>query len=130
MEKKILILITIVLPLGILTVFSFKDFLIKDSPIENKTPESKIVTKGNFILEYTYKGENIWEYSVTGQLPNPCYQASTDVIVAESYPEQVFVTVTVAPPEDDVMCAQVISEYEYSGEFSASKEATVALQVK
>ena len=88
------------------------------------------ITEDNFTLTTEYKEESRWEYTVVGQLPNPCYTATTDAIVAESYPEQVSITVSVQVPDADTMCAQVIQEYEYSGEFQASEEATVKLLVE
>jgi len=123
---------TFLLILFALSIGLFAYHIFFQSNTEEKKKNSDIylnrITKENFVLKYTYKGNNKWEYSVTGQLPNPCYKASTEVLIAESYPEQVSVIVTITPPEDDIMCAQVISEYRYSGEFSASEGATVALQ--
>ena len=85
--------------------------------------------ENNFKLESKYISENSWEYTVTGELPNPCYNASVDAIVAESYPEQVTVTVTIEEPDPEVMCAQVIQEFSYEGTFSASEKADIKLVV-
>ena len=85
--------------------------------------------ENNFKLESKYISTNSWEYTVTGELPNPCYNASVDAIVAESYPEQVTVTVTIEEPDPEVMCAQVIQEFSYEGTFSASEKADIKLVV-
>jgi len=81
-------------------------------------------------LEKRYLSENNWEYTVTGQFPNPCYKGFVEVIVAESYPEQVTVLIDVQEPSDDIVCAQVVSDFEYNGTFSASEQALVELELK
>ena len=81
-------------------------------------------------LESKYISNNNWEYTVTGDLPNPCYKATVDATVAESYPEQVTVTVTTTAPSGDEMCAQVIQEFSYEGTFSASDKAVIDFEVK
>ncbi len=88
------------------------------------------ITVDNFTLSATYKNDSKWEYTVVGQLPNPCYNVTTNATVAESYPEQVSITVSVQVPDADTVCAQVMQEYEYTGEFQASEEATVNLLVE
>lgn len=128
-QQYTFLLILLALSIGLFAYYLFFHSNYQKNKVENNIPLNRI-TKENFVLEYTYKGSNKWEYSITGQLPNPCYKAATDVLVAESYPEQASVIVTVTPPDDDVMCAQVISEYSDSGEFSASEKANVSLQVK
>jgi len=95
-----------------------------------KDIQSKDITKDNFVLTYSYIGDNKWTYTLTGTLPNPCYTVSVDALVAESYPEQVSIIATVTPPEDDIACIQVVQEYEHTGDFSASEKAIVTLQVK
>lgn len=93
------------------------------------TNERNEITKDNFLFSYNYKGNNLWEYSVTGTLPNPCYIIKTESVVAESYPEQVTVTSTVTEPPANLMCTQVIQEVNEVGEFQASELATVSFIV-
>jgi len=81
-------------------------------------------------LEYDYKEDNTWEYIVTGTLPNPCYEITTEVMVAESYPEQVTVKAIVTPPAEDEMCVQVIENVNETGEFQASAEALVTFEIE
>lgn len=129
MDKKGLILIGIGLLLGIaLLVYSY--MTKQEDTIEIPTDNRSEITKDNFTLSYDYKGESKWTYKVVGTLPNPCYKVSTEGIVAESYPEQVTISVNVEEPNPEEMCIQVIQEYEYEGEFSASGEAKVTLQVR
>ncbi len=104
----------------------------KDSNLindDNKMDNTPIIQEDGFSLESRYIGDNIWEYTVTGQLPNPCYLAKVDVMVAESYPEQVTVNVNITEPKPDIMCAQVIQDFEYSNTFTASEKAVISLTV-
>jgi hypothetical protein len=128
MNKKQNVVLAILLLL-FLIFFTYVFFLTNEEEIPLNTDRTKI-TMDNFTLTTEYKGESKWEYTIVGQLPNPCYTVSTNAIVAESYPEQVSITVNVQPPDADVICAQVIQEYEYTGEFQASEKATVKLLVE
>jgi len=53
-----------------------------------------------------------------------------DSLVKESYPEQVTVKVTVVEPKGSEICTQVIQDFLYEGEFTASEKATVELKVE
>lgn len=128
MDKKGLILIGmgILLASGLLLYyFFFQKNEYADDPID---PISNITVE-DFSLKYEYKGESRWEYTVVGQLPNPCFKVTTESLVAESYPEQVSIVVKVKDPDPDEMCIQVIQEYEYMGEFNASELAKISLKV-
>lgn len=131
MFKKILLAIILLLSILFLVyALSYKEEPKQEDKDITQDDCSNTITEGNFTLVYTCEDDNLWKYTVSGQLPNPCYEVSTEVLVAESYPEQVTVVVAVTEPDADTMCAQVIQEYEYSGEFNASRGATVTLQVK
>lgn len=83
----------------------------------------------NINLSYNYLGDDTWRYMVTGTLPNPCYDISTEAIVMDSDPEQVIVKATISPPGEDELCPQVIQEVYEEDEFEAGEDATVSLQV-
>ena len=131
MEKRNIPLVGIfLLCLVLLGAFAYQIYLVmqKEKTDQDKnTPQS--ITKDDFTFEYTYSGENLWKYTITGTLPNPCYSISTSASVAESYPEQVFVTSTITPPKKDEICAQVVKEVNEIGEFTASENATVSFNV-
>lgn len=97
-----------------------------DEPVENET---FVLEEEDFNLEYQYKGENLWQYTVTGQIPNPCYNVLVESMVAESYPEQVTIKISVSEPDTSLMCTQVIQEIEEMGEFQASPDAQVTMSV-
>lgn len=131
MEKKNIPLVGIfLLCLILLGSLAYQIYLVMQKEKEEKaesTPQS--ITKDDFTFKYTYSGENLWKYTITGTLPNPCYSISTSSSVAESYPEQVFVTSTITPPKKDDICAQVIKDVNEIGEFTASENATVSFNV-
>jgi hypothetical protein len=91
---------------------------------------SKTISEGSFTLKAGFSPDNKWDYTLTGQLPNPCYSANVEELVAESYPEQVHINVTVIPPKKDVVCIQTISEFKKTGTINASEKATINLSVK
>ena len=109
----------------------WKDSNISIGNNNNNDMNTPLVSKkDNFSLTSTYIGNNNWEYTVTGQLPTPCHKADVQSLVAESYPEQVFIVITVKEPQPDIICTQVIQEFEYEGTFTASENATVSLDVR
>ncbi len=129
MKRKYLLigLISLLITLSIVTFFLIKD-RSKDS---NVTYIDDNGDNGfNLILEKEYKSDNLWEYKVTGKFPNPCYTAAVDEVVRESYPEQVTILVSISKPSDGMICAQVITDYEHEGTFSASEKASVKLEIK
>ena len=97
-----------------------EDSITLDGPIDYE----------NLNFEYTYVGDNRWEYMITGTLPNPCYEIKTESIVMESSPEQVVVRSTITPPSEDMVCTQVIQEVYEEGEFIASEEAEVRFEIE
>lgn len=129
-KTKILLLSILILIFGyFLCTYLFKgECLTAFNTLKDQRDES--ITQNNFRLEARYTEVNKWEYTVTGQLPNPCYTASVDTTIAESYPEQVTVRINIFEPEQDMVCTQVIQDYSYQGTFSASEKATISLEVK
>ena len=107
-----------------------EDNILNDIPDENVPRVQEPSSYDNLNLQYNYKGNNIWEYQVTGTLPNPCYGIFTEAVVMESYPEQVVIKSIIKPPDEDVVCTQVIQEVYEEGEFQASGEAEVTFEIE
>lgn len=126
MNKQQIIFLVI---FAVLSIGSFIYHFYWASQTYNDVEETKKIREEDFTLEYSYKENNIWKYTVVGNLPNPCYKVSTDALVAESYPEQVYIKVIIDKPEENTICTQVIEEYKYSSEFNASERAIVDFQV-
>lgn len=130
-KKNIFLAILLILSIILFAYAFFIRYNGDEQYIPSNTDSTQTeITEDNFTLTASYIEDNTWEYNIVGQLPNPCYTVTTDAIVAESYPEQVSIVVNVEAPDADVMCAQVIEPYEYTGEFQASEEATVKLLVE
>ncbi len=131
-RKACLFLLTLVLLGVILCIYLTQGscFVLKEDGINTDTQTTQTTSQGDFKLESKYISENNWEYTVTGNLPNPCYKARVYTTVAESYPEQVTITVTTTVPRADEMCTQVIQEFSYEGTFLASDKAVVNFEVK
>ena len=57
------------------------------------------------------------------EVPTPCHILETDVIIRESFPEQVTVRFTVSTQAE--ICAQVITPARFKVEFEASERASI-----
>lgn len=86
-------------------------------------------TEDGFTAVATYEGENHWRWQLSGTLPNPCYGIKTEVFVAESYPEQVSLNVSITSPDAGQMCIQRIKRVREYGTYEASQGASFALTV-
>lgn len=115
-------LLTILLPL-----LFFNSKKERELPNEKTKQPTQIY---DLELEKQYVSENKWNYKVTGKFPNPCYDAYIEVIIQESYPEQVTLLVEVIKPSQDMVCAQVITNFQKEGNFNASEQAVVELKIK
>ena len=100
-----------------------------DTPEGSVTEVTLVDQEGNFEMVASYVGANAWDYAITGELPNPCYEFRHEAIVAESFPEQVSVVGTIEAPADDVICAQVIEQVSVDGSFGASPDAAIQFEV-
>lgn len=116
----------------ILGVLYWQDLLSNPAADTPDTGNSSSITtqvleESGFKLQLEYTGNNVWNYTLSASLPNPCTDVVVDTLVAESYPEQV--TVNVKTTEKDRVCVQVIREYETEGTIRASEKATFKLNV-
>lgn len=130
-EASILLAI-IILTIGFVFGMSYQKNIDAHSDTTAVKDEGRIETLevDGFTITAHYEGENQWEYQVTGVLPNKCVRHDVTEVVAESYPEQVTVTLAVFEPEDDSLCAQVLKPVDEVGEFQASEEASINFEVE
>lgn len=99
------------------------DYLVTSSA-EEKYPVEM------FDFSASFSPDNQWGFSVTADMPTPCHTISIgDVLVAESYPEQVSINILVKEPSEDIACAQVIDTQRLTGGFQASDKASVRLNI-
>ncbi|MDQ6984989.1 MAG: hypothetical protein Q9M91_00570 [Candidatus Dojkabacteria bacterium] len=101
--------------------------LNKSAPTREGDIVSHIVD--GFYLEAEFKGGNSWDFVINGSVPNPCYTYDTEVIIAESFPEQVTVNLDVNKPAEGLICTQVIEEVTINGSYQADENSTVRLKV-
>lgn len=91
---------------------------IKDT--DNKT----VVGSEKVTLKTSFKNGKL-EYSGSVQLPSPCHKLDIQTTVAESYPEQVYISLEIIDPDPGMLCATVIEEKEFSGKLSVSANASI-----
>ncbi len=105
----------------------------KDTPkdVPNDTPRvEEPKSYDDLSLEYDYLGDNLWSYTITGTLPNICYEVETEAIVMENDPDQVTVNSKIILPDPEIACAQVIQEVYKEGEFEASEGAEILFSIE
>jgi hypothetical protein len=128
MNKKVSIIVILLLVLLPLTVVAY-NFLTMEKDDDTLKEGVNTITVNNATLTYEYVGDNIWEYTIKKDYPNPCWEASVDILIAESYPEQVMVRLQETAPDPSEMCIEVIEEFEKSGTFTASEGAIIDLVI-
>ena len=95
-----------------------------DPAVKTNNQNSQEFTYANDTLDITFSYDNnAYKYTGIVQKPTPCHEVSTEVVIRESYPEQVDLNVDI--DNTDQICAQVIEEEEISGEIPVSKDATI-----
>lgn len=125
-SKFFLILIALVVVLWVVFVLTGPDIedeyladkgRIASNQIKNleEQMERVVVSKDYQNGEHIYKGTLV--------LPTPCHDIKQEVIVRESYPEQVQINLTII--DSGGVCAQVLTDKMFEVKFQASTEAVV-----
>jgi hypothetical protein len=127
MNKKSIWITTVIIGILLFGYITYNSFFHNNN---TNAGENQTQSVNNFHLSYTYQGNNEWAYSVIGTLPTPCYAVNTEALVAESYPEQVTIMVTVQEQPTDGVCSTVIQDYSHAGRFQASAQAKVSFVVR
>lgn len=129
-SNKVVVVLLVLATLSYLVYFFMNSSRNQLNDDVNNNGSAKVINQEDFKLEYTYKGNNSWDYLLTGNMPTPCYTVEVNGLVRESYPEQVVISAKLVAPDGDVMCAQVITPFEKNGNVSASEGATFELTVE
>ncbi len=79
-----------------------------------------------FRLESEYTSENIWEYTLNGELPNPCHEYEVRV---DNEAEEIIITLVIFPPESNTICTEVIEPLEIRDIIEAERSQTFEFQV-
>ena len=85
-----------------------------------------IVSTDQITVRTKYESGTL-KYNGTVQLSTACHELKDEAGVMESFPEQVQVRLTTEDPVSGTMCAQVITEKEFSGQVKVSENATVSV---
>lgn len=96
---------------------------VNEVEVPVKVEEQEVQEGKEIVIQHAYK-DGKHTYSGTIQTPNPCYTLEGSALVAESFPEQITLEITLHAPESNVMCTQVVAEKDFSIEATASEGAT------
>lgn len=89
-------------------------------PVEvEETPEERVL-----VLSHQY-ADGTHTYSGELTLGTPCQVLEENVLVGESFPEQIIIEFTTHDPSEGTVCVQVTSDREFLIETKASEEAKV-----
>ncbi len=96
---------------------------------KTKDDDTKTVVSSEKISLKTSFRNGKLEYSGTVQLPTPCHKLDIQTTIAESYPEQVQISLEIMDPDPETLCASVMEEKEFSGELSVSANASISVSL-
>ncbi len=135
MEQKHFILSVLILGLIVLGMFVFTVIKKQEIVSEQNTPppiaEEERSSKFNYIEQITARHFYLdGVHTLVGEIdmPTPCDLLEWDVLVMESYPEQVIVDFSVINHSD--MCTQVITPQQFSVSFNASDMASIRVRLE
>ena len=86
----------------------------------------KVPAKSKATFQKSFE-DNLLKYNGTVEAPTPCHEIRQETKIMESYPEQVRIDLSVINPPADKVCAQQITQKEFSGEIKVSESATVSV---
>lgn len=96
---------------------------------KTKDTDNKMLVGGEKVtLKTSFKNGKL-EYSGSVQLPSPCHKLDIQTTIAESYPEQVHISLKIMDPDPETLCASVIVEKEFSGELKVSANASISVSL-
>jgi len=89
----------------------------------------KTIVDSEKITAQTKHESEILYYKGAVQLPTACYKLKDETAVLESYPEQVQIRITAGQTKSDSIgvCAQVITDLEFSGQVQVSEKTVVSV---
>lgn len=130
MNKVIVgIILLIVIVAGGFFVFREAPSDVPSTPGQNNGngDGSPVYTPDGGISLVRTSNENNHMYRGVVSLPTPCHELNVMLAIAESYPEQVTIELTSFSTAE--VCAQVISEKEFTAEFTASPKHSLRVLV-
>lgn len=90
----------------------------------------KVDKESGFTLVAQFFKNGIWEYTVSGELPSPCYSAEFDVkATGDGTPVTYFVSVVILNPRPEQQCILKTEPFTGSGNFRGSVDAIIDFSV-
>lgn len=115
--------------IGVVIILAGVYFLVPrevESPSMDEEPLQTAEPQEEYDITHTFD-DGTHTIAGTLTLPNPCYEIRQDVSVAESFPEQVFITIDSV--DTGGICIQVIDERDFSIDVEVDEAATFTLEI-
>lgn len=125
----ILVIILMIVGGLIFKVFVLDKDKSEDGTVKQQPQREYKLEKEGYEFEAEYEEKNTWEYEIKGEKPTPCHEVKHEAIVAESYPEQVTVNLSIISPSPDTVCVQATEDFKVEGTFYAGPTAEVYFAV-
>lgn len=128
MEKNKIIIGVIVLAVVIVGMFGYTYLKKKEIETNVEAPQEDIQVAGPYEYIDRIEAKHFFDgttHTLVGEvlMPTPCDLLNWDVLVAESFPEQVMVRFDVLNNAD--VCVQVIAPQRFKVSFDASEQASI-----
>ena len=98
----------------------------KSTALRNTGSVVSSPTRSKVVFQKSYE-DNLLKYQGTVEVPTPCHDIRQETKIMESYPEQVRLDLTVEKPAPGNVCAQQITQKDFSGEVKVSENASVSV---
>ncbi len=126
--KRYLIIAVIIAIAILLAGLLYDQFRLRTNvPVDGIQPEDIVrpgfPNAGHITVRHDFAG-GMHTYSGILTLPDPCHEINAQAIMMESFPEQVRIEITTRR-DQDVLCAQVLTDKPFSVSFQASEQAQV-----
>lgn len=126
-QNKVVIYIIVVLVLAIVMFLSFRSIDEKADDYERGQIQDEVVVEEPSIIITAKHSFSDGVHIVAGEveMPTPCDLLESEVVVMESFPEQVLINFKTIN-QSEGLCAQVITPARFKVEFSASEGASIS----
>ena len=117
--------VSVIIIVLLLLVFGGVVYVRNANPIDDEFPQEEQpddTTTQNLVVTHAFDGEQ-HEYTGSVVLPTPCHTLESEVLVAESFPEQITINLRTVAPEEDVACIQVLERATFDIFVTASEGA-------
>lgn len=135
MEQKTIIFVVVALVLAVAGMFGYSQYkaqqIKEDVPVEQGTGDEAAPDRFAYIERIDAKHYFIdGVHTIAGelQMPTPCDLLQHDLMIAESYPEQVTINFTVV--NNSEFCTQVMTPQRFKVEANVAPDATFSATIE